>query len=37
MLDGAGFMDVADHLLVMGGMSVVFLLLGAFAFRWTQD
>ena len=37
MLDGAGLMQIADHLLVMGGMSVVFLLLGAYSFRWTQD
>lgn len=34
MIDGAGLMDVSYHLLVLAGQSVVFLLIGAFAFRW---
>ena len=34
MIDGAGLMDVSYHLFVLAGQSVVFLLIGAYAFRW---
>jgi len=37
MLDGAGFAQISDHLLVMGGMTAVFLLIAAALFRWNQD
>ena len=37
MLDGAPLADLAPHLAVLGGMSLVFLALGARWFRWTQD
>ena len=34
MIDGAGFLEVADHLLTLGGMSIVFLILGTVFFKW---
>lgn len=34
MIDGAGLMDVSYHLFVLAGQSIVFLLIGAYAFRW---
>jgi ABC-2 type transport system permease protein len=34
MIDGAGLADVSYHLLVLAGQSIVFLLIGAYAFRW---
>ncbi|MEE8366444.1 MAG: ABC transporter permease [Gammaproteobacteria bacterium] len=34
MIDGAGLTQVADHLLVLGLMSVVLLYIGAKIFRW---
>ena len=34
MIDGAGLAQVADHLLVLGLMSVVLLYIGAKIFRW---
>ncbi len=34
MIDGAGLTQIADHLLVLGGSSVVLLLIGAKIFRW---
>lgn len=39
MLDGAGLADAAvlQPLLLLTAMSVVFTLLGAFGFKWTQD
>lgn len=37
MLDGAEWLQVADHLLVLATMALVFTLLGAAGFRWTQD
>lgn len=37
MLDGATLGDLGYHLAVMGGMSFVFVALGAGFFRWTQD
>lgn len=37
MLDGATLNMVAPDLLLLCAMSVVFLGLGAFGFRWTQD
>ncbi len=37
MLDGAGLTEVADHLAVLGGMTLLFLGLGASVFKWTQD
>ena len=37
MLDGAGLADIAKPLMVMTGMTALFLALGAGTFRWTQD
>jgi len=37
MLDGASVLQVAPHLLILVAMSVVFLAIGAFGFRWTTD
>lgn len=37
MLDGAGLLDIAPDLLVLCAMTAVFLALGAWLFRWTQD
>ncbi|MDQ1362817.1 MAG: type transport system permease protein, partial [Pseudomonadota bacterium] len=34
MLDGAGLIDVGGHLAILAVMSLIFLLLGAFLFRW---
>ena len=34
MIDGAGLVDVADHLLVLGVSSVLLLIVGARIFRW---
>jgi hypothetical protein len=34
MIDGAGLTQIADHLLVLGGTSVVLLVIGAKIFRW---
>jgi len=34
MIDGAGFMDVLPYLITLAAMSVAFLLIGAFLFRW---
>ena len=34
MIDGAGIVQVADHLLVLGISSVVLLVIGAWIFRW---
>jgi len=34
MLDGASLADVAGHLAILALMSLIFLLLGAFLFRW---
>ena len=37
MLDGAGLQQIAHHLAVLGGMTVLFLGIGASVFKWTQD
>ncbi len=34
MIDGAGLVQIADHLLVLGLSSVVLLVIGAWIFRW---
>jgi ABC-type multidrug transport system permease subunit len=34
MLDGAGIVTVAPHLLFLGGVSVIFLLIAARLFKW---
>jgi len=34
MLDGAGLAQIAPNLLVLGGMTVVFLVLSAALFKW---
>lgn len=34
MIDGAGVLDIAPHLLILSLMSVLFLSLGAWLFRW---
>jgi ABC-type multidrug transport system permease subunit len=37
MLDGAGLAEIWPHLAVLGGMTVLFLALGAAVFRWQMD
>jgi ABC-type multidrug transport system permease subunit len=37
MLDGAGLKDIATPLLVLSGMTVLFLALGAGTFRWSDE
>lgn len=37
MIDGAGLADIAQPLLALAAMTAVFLALGSFLFRWTQD
>jgi ABC-2 type transport system permease protein len=37
MLDGAGLADIQQPLLAMAAMTAVFLAIGAYFFRWTQD
>ncbi len=34
MIDGAGLLQIADHLLVLGFTSMVLLVIGAWIFRW---
>ena len=34
MIDGAGFLDIAHHLLAMLGMTALFMTIGARTFRW---
>lgn len=34
MIDGAGLADIAPHLIVLALMSIFFLLLGSWLFRW---
>jgi len=34
MLDGAGLLEIAPHLLVLGGLTVVFLVLSSLLFKW---
>lgn len=34
MIDGAGLLDVAYHLVILSIQSIVFLVVGAWAFRW---
>jgi ABC-type multidrug transport system permease subunit len=34
MIDGAGLLDIAHHLLVLGVSSVILLFIGAWIFRW---
>jgi ABC-2 type transport system permease protein len=37
MLDGAGIMDIAQHLLYLASTAFIFLLIGALSFRWRYD
>lgn len=37
MLDGAGLAEISTHLLVLLGMGVVFLVLGAWLFKWKAE
>lgn len=37
MLDGAGLAAISMHLLILVGMSVVFLVIGALSFKWTTE
>jgi ABC-type multidrug transport system permease subunit len=37
MLDGAGLAEIAPHLIVLGGMTALFLAFGAGVFKWTQE
>ena len=34
MLDGAGLTEVMPEIVILLGMSVIFLAVGAFTFRW---
>jgi ABC-type polysaccharide/polyol phosphate export permease len=34
MIDGAGLVQIADHLLVLGVSSLILLIVGARIFRW---
>ena len=34
MIDGAGLADVSTHLLILLGQTIVFLIIGAWLFRW---
>ncbi len=34
MIDGAGLADVSYHIIILGAQSIVFLLIGAWTFRW---
>ena len=34
MLEGAGFSQLAPHLLILAAMSAVFLVIGSFIFKW---
>jgi ABC-2 type transport system permease protein len=34
MLDGAGIAEIAPHLLVLGGLTVVFLVISSLLFKW---
>ncbi|HXG27928.1 MAG TPA: hypothetical protein VNJ47_03660 [Nevskiales bacterium] len=36
-LDGAGLADIGPQLAVLGGMTLLFLGLGAAIFKWTQE
>jgi len=37
MIDGHSLMDVSFHLVVMAIMGLVFIVLGAWMFKWTSD
>jgi len=37
MLDGASLEQIAPQLAILGAMAVVFLVIGASMFKWTQD
>jgi ABC-type multidrug transport system permease subunit len=37
MLDSAGLTDIAPHLLYLSGTAFVFLIFGAWSFRWRYD
>ena len=34
MIDGAGLADISGHLLALTAMSVAFMAVGAWLFRW---
>jgi ABC-2 type transport system permease protein len=34
MIDGAGLLDIADHLLALGVSSIILLIIGARIFEW---
>jgi len=37
MLDGAGVVQILPNLLALAGMTILFLALGAFSFKWKND
>jgi ABC-type multidrug transport system permease subunit len=37
MIDGAGLLDIATHLLALAVMSGIFLAVGSYLFRWEQS
>ena len=34
MIDGAGLVDILPNLIVLVAMTAVFLVIGAYTFRW---
>ncbi|MBI9099888.1 MAG: ABC transporter permease, partial [Spirochaetaceae bacterium] len=34
MIDGAGFIEILPNILVLGGMTIVFLVISSALFRW---
>lgn len=37
MVDGATWVDISHHLLILGAMSLTFLIIGALLFSWNSD
>ncbi|PLY17232.1 MAG: ABC transporter permease [Sedimenticola sp.] len=34
MIDGSGLVEISHHLFILGGMTAVFMTIGAYLFRW---
>ena len=34
MIDGAGLIDISNHIIILIVQSIIFLLIGAWAFKW---
>jgi hypothetical protein len=37
MIDGAGFAEVRTELLVLAGLTLVFLTIASMRFKWNED